>query len=755
METAKRVETHEFSVDRAIIAHLIQSQSDTLPKAIVELVMNAIDAGAERIDVHLEENGHFAVVDDGCGFRSKEEVTELFGRFGTPHEDGDATFGRFRIGRGQIMALAACRWRSGRYAMATDFRNKGIRYDLVETDEVQAGCVVEGSLYEKPYAVGLQADYIAEAVRYVEGVKIFVNGELANEETGEWSDENDWCRFRHNPRSRALSIYNQGILVRHDGADILGVTGVLVSRKPLRLNTSRDNVLKSGCETWRRIEEGIRQWRRENILAGLSENGLVNRELRKEFVRLFFEGAVPVRTFLSARFLETADGKVCSPAWVARHVRDVWWDDESPESDKFDDNALRRCADIPGHLVLARHMDTPAKRERAFFGDAESFFQDVCNALHERRIEIEGVLNAKADEHGGIPWGDPDMADYEAIERAVWPLYNLRFHEGYSGLEKLVRQRKTIVPDKALNFDERAYLKGLRSVNRIVFEASRRAGGASERIRRIVVGEAGPSIDAWTDGRGYIAFNRSLLRRAKKMKIAGVYELVLTLVHEYAHDSSENTDIHGEEFYRLFHDTHFAPADKPSSMMGWALQTMAFKVDEIYLQKQKRSPLSGFFIKAQRRHELIAADEEGKRVAKLLPGLKILAIEESEIRRIGYMRKAPKTTFALEAKYGKEGIALWCSSAAGHVWPDIRDETLPDPEDEKAARLWAEVLADEIEAVFRCRFRPEVLSEYAVRCGKEDPRRELMQTLSRALHGVAEERAAREEARRAALGGGR
>lgn len=40
--------------------------------------------------------------------------------FGAPHEEGDATYGKFRIGRGQVFNYAITTWTSNNYQLKVD-----------------------------------------------------------------------------------------------------------------------------------------------------------------------------------------------------------------------------------------------------------------------------------------------------------------------------------------------------------------------------------------------------------------------------------------------------------------------------------------------------------------------------------------------------------------------------------------------------------------------------------------------------------
>nr|WP_242281345.1 ATP-binding protein [Pantoea deleyi] len=139
---------HPFELDPEIIHHIIYSQAGSVAKALIELIMNSVDAGAGAITLNITPGG-FSCCDDGRGFTSYDDVKRYFGRFGTPHREGDATYGRFRLGRGQIMAHARTVWRSQRWQMEVDTRVMGYEYELTEPEALQAGCTISGDWYSR------------------------------------------------------------------------------------------------------------------------------------------------------------------------------------------------------------------------------------------------------------------------------------------------------------------------------------------------------------------------------------------------------------------------------------------------------------------------------------------------------------------------------------------------------------------------------------------------------------------------------
>ena len=54
-----------------------------MAKAIIELIMNSVDAGAGAVFLDITPEG-FTCRDDGRGFATHDDVKRYFGRFGTP-----------------------------------------------------------------------------------------------------------------------------------------------------------------------------------------------------------------------------------------------------------------------------------------------------------------------------------------------------------------------------------------------------------------------------------------------------------------------------------------------------------------------------------------------------------------------------------------------------------------------------------------------------------------------------------------------
>jgi hypothetical protein len=68
-----------FELDPQIIHHIIYSQAGSIGKAIIEVVINSVDAGATSVALEINSEG-FSCKDDGQGFASRDDVLRYFGR---------------------------------------------------------------------------------------------------------------------------------------------------------------------------------------------------------------------------------------------------------------------------------------------------------------------------------------------------------------------------------------------------------------------------------------------------------------------------------------------------------------------------------------------------------------------------------------------------------------------------------------------------------------------------------------------------
>jgi hypothetical protein len=499
--------THEFTMDPNLLVSVIKQQAGSLSKAILEGVMNSIDAGATRVDVELTQES-FTIRDNGKGFTSDEEIQNWFGRFGTPHQEGDATYGRFRMGRGQMFAYAITEWRSGIYRMNVDIENKGLNYELEKMSESTRGCHIVGKLYQ-PLREWSLADTLTELRKFVAYTPrpVYVNGELYGappDRLKTWSFEDDDAYYRVKQDDSELQVYNQGVFVEGMSTWRIGMGGIVVSKRPLAVNFARNSVMENSCAVWHRISAKLESVVLSKLSSAKKLDDGERRFLARRLHKLRRERPYDWK---QTKVLTDPTGKHLSLADLSSFKRFVFVQEAGP-------------------LACAAH------------GEAGTF---VVTESLLTRFEVND-LDEWLDKMRQL--GDVLPAEYETI------VEDDIAHMGLGNAE--------LVDSLGLTRKEAAAFKTLQWLNEKLAE---KLGvvGVTNGPRTLQVGKhkAG-SFVAWTDGKTYITANKKYFKLFED-GLDGVLEWLQTLVHEYMHDTDDSeSHSHGEVFYRKFHDTVFA-----------------------------------------------------------------------------------------------------------------------------------------------------------------------------------------------------
>lgn len=520
---------HQFTMDPNLLVSVIKSQAGTLSKALLEGVMNSVDAGAPRVDITLDEK-RFVIEDSGRGFSSEEEIRNWFGRFGTPHKEGDAIFGRFRMGRGQMFAFARTIWRSGYFEMEVDLEKRGLTYELRRHETYVKGCRIEGHLYKALGAVELH-DTLTELRMYVAymPVPVYVNNELYGASPARlksWTYEDDYAYYKLVPQSDDLQVYNQGAFVQNISAWRVGRGGVVVSKKPLEVNFARNAIMENQCNVWQHIRKTLAALVVENLAKSknLTENDrkFLARQLDRleKFADWLNLGKVKLLTDPSGKHLEMQE--------LRKYKKFVYLSEEK---------SSLACA-VHGNQGVFVVTDRLLNR----FG---------CHDLNE-------WLNLLAEYTTFLP------ERYEVIAEDDIA------HMGLSG-------SLSLDPD-GLSRKERAAFETLKWLNEEV------ASALGVPSRTLLPGKhKSNAFVAWTDGKKSIWASKPHMRLLEE-GLPGAHEWLMTLVHEYQHDSDDSeSHAHTEVFYRKFHDTLFN-----CNVLGLLPQKTLVK----YLQELQRQGLA-------------------------------------------------------------------------------------------------------------------------------------------------------------------
>lgn len=526
-----------FELDPQIIHHIIYSQAGSIGKAVIELLMNAVDAQASGVLLTLTRDG-FECRDNGNGFASREDVLRYFGRFGTPHEEGDATYGRFRLGRGQIMAHASTVWRSTAWTMTVDTRSMGYHYDLDEQADTGAvsGCLITGQWYEPMTETELLSaiQEIRDLVRYTP-VRVELNGrQISRDPRSEKWDAEDEVAYYRVKEEGAVSVYNQGVLVRHDSAHQWGAGGLIVSKQAVGLNISRTEILRKTCPVWKVIARQFGKMADE-LTSRLGDHRKTEARREKSARALLAGDSKLAEIFREEEVITILPGK--------RHI----------SMDDF----LRKCRHSGQHsgggfTVVENAFDVPKGEAIARSG--------IAVVVHPHTLSRFGCyhgqdfLDAIERIQNNVQQSIENEAPYWARSLELPGLI------AFSTLREAYIERTQILTEKeALDKETRRVWTALRWC--LYHYASLCTGGRRWSTGRshggknfhILIGNSN-NAEAWTDGHRYIAFNVDVVRRLKTqpLKVAGY--LFSLLEHEIAHEGDSLACGHDEAFYQRFHD---------------------------------------------------------------------------------------------------------------------------------------------------------------------------------------------------------
>lgn len=504
--TATIETNHDFIMDPGLLISVIRSQAGSLDKALLEGVMNSIDAGATRVDITIDPL-EIRITDDGKGFTDKTEIEDFFKTFGKPHTEGDAIYGKFRMGRGQMFSFGINEWRTGTFQMNVDI-NTRIGFSLIENLKDEPGCDITIALYEPLSQSDIFAckREIARMVKYTPA-PVYVNGDCVTETIDpkqfNKSTEDAWIKTS-SAQYGLLSVYNLGVFVCAIPSHRYGVSGTIVSRQQLSVNFARNEILVNKCEVWKRIkpiidEAGVQTVRRKLTLNEGEKANVITRLVSKTMRPYEADGM---------KFLTDVSGK----AWSPKAIR----------SARFEAYSVAERGSNKGDKLL--------QQGKALVLDADCVAQFECEVSQLFKLyhwdkmpayATMDVLTSTMCETGAIL----PKAKWKDIEKA-WV--------------SVIRKMQTAMPSYEFDPVTHKYVS------------------TGMYGRRIDVGTSDVA-NGWTDGSTYIAFAREFLR-GEKMFIKGApvmksfINVATLLIHELCHDTDSRENVHSEEFYREFHD---------------------------------------------------------------------------------------------------------------------------------------------------------------------------------------------------------
>lgn len=528
-----QTETRTFSVSPEIIRHLISSQAGTLGKAVAECVMNSLDAGATAVDIQVT-HGSIKIVDDGHGFRSREEILACFEVFGFKHDDRSRTFGKYGLGRGQLWNWVRTRWRTRTFALDVDIRERGLDYTLATDLEDMPGMSIEGIFYTpltevEKNALLTEVDHLC---RYV-AIPVRVNGKDIRRDPSKakwtYEDERVWIKVED---SRQLHVYNQGVYVRAYSTATLGIGGTLVTKRghDLSLNMARSDVLTHQCSLWRDLRGTCATLAGAHIKEKAKKTRLNDDE--RDYLAIQSAEAEHVDNLLLPLFTLTTGRHLSLPVLMNR-CRAGAYLTVAEAGDRLAERAMREGHVLPlTEATLTRFgVESPKELVRTLITRLSAVVDRGYNdPLRTAWIHLDRLYR-----DGRVVDRFEDCPAFAALEASTVPSH-----------EWTPAQRAVI----------QAIEEPARAIRYLVGHARQRSSGplASVGTRALCVGRSN-ACEAFTDGSTFIAIEEKVLEDVMRGGLPQMVRLMGIIVHEYVHDTADSgSHQHDHEFYEIFHD---------------------------------------------------------------------------------------------------------------------------------------------------------------------------------------------------------
>jgi hypothetical protein len=530
-------ETQEvFTVDTAIIRSLIFQQAGSIEKACIELVMNEIDAKANAVHIEIDDNMKgIRVLGDGVGFTSKDDIIKLFGRFGFSHKTDEEIarnrrYGKYGLGRAQILAFGACKWTTNQFVIEVDLsedQESNLPYCIKEFKDVQyQGCRVEVQL-NKPMQLwnrNVLERELKMMLKYTPQL-ITLNGKPINQDpsTVKWSAKTSSLAFKSasGDATNGLAIYNDGVFVRNYPHSQFGVSGDLTSlNTTFEVNMARNDITQSICKLWGSLREFLKPFSEK-------KKPSMNDDDRAYRAQAFLAGTLTFAEIANDRLVKDITGKSASLKMMSGYANGILT--VAPAKHSVVGDRV--------HRIRSAFVVSPDWLETMGFDSLPEFIVAAKQAV---KTEIE--LREKDRKN-------VSMYDLKQFQRQLDTLSIVDFNKISQGLSPT----HEIVPAGDVTPLQKIKLNGIEKLNDYVFTMVKAMSAVSQK-RRIVIGRSETST-AWTDSMTYIALNKSLVDDAYSNGVKGVTHVISVLIHEYCHDEESLSDhCHGAEFYQRFHD---------------------------------------------------------------------------------------------------------------------------------------------------------------------------------------------------------
>lgn len=510
--------TRQFKISKNMIYHTIESQAGSIEKAILECLMNAVDANASKVSVFLDNNGiDYTISDNGKGFKTEEEIYECFEVFGFDHgtpEENKRTYGTFGIGRAQLWAFSKNQWNTNEFVLEVDIKNKGLDYKLKKEKKKFNGCKIVGQFYEKQSLIELQniKRELEKLAKYLP-IDFTINDEKVNKDikSEKWDFDNEDSLVKLK-KTGDLIIYNKGVFVCAYPNWKYGTGGTIVSKNSLTLNTARNDILLAKCSVWKKIKKFLEN---ESTSKNLKSKSLTD-EQKNNLVYQFLYGDLTYSDIAKKKIFIDIKGKGQTIEYIYNNF-----------------NYQVTVADNRGSQKGETILNTK-----------------VAFVFSPQILEF---LNMNSEEF------------IENINKRVKSFYSYRkdlSFVDFSNLKKNISDFSLTIEPRKYTKHQKVEMKVLNMINNGLIWSLKKTISDVNQKRTLVLVEMDDSVLAYTDGKRTISINKNFLKSEFKRGTRGILKVIMVLIHEYCHCINSNEDhVHSHEFYENFHDYIVSKAD--------------------------------------------------------------------------------------------------------------------------------------------------------------------------------------------------
>lgn len=532
-----------FTIDANIIYSIISNQAGSLGKALLECVMNSVDAGATSVNIEISKKTA-VMTDDGKGFKSREEIREWFGKFGFFHAEGARKYGQFGLGRGQLWSFASTLWLTNSFSMDVDIKNRGLNYEVNEVAKPIRGTSIQAQFYTPLTTQDIltTTNELRELCQY-SPIPIVVNGDAITVDFAKekWGVQTDDAYFRFSSSLRSLTVYNQGVLVRSYPASQFGIGGVIVTKDGVRLtlNMARNDIIVATCNIWKRIKKTIDL--HSSLEVATKKKPMTLDQLAHMATRMLSDSS---RAFV----VEAKEARVFTDITGRNHTFESM-------SAKLFDNLTLSFGEEGNQLAETVHREG-----KAFVLHFSTLDRFNCSGLKEFIRKMK-TMKDYTYRHSNV-WVSKklivvedvgtlmnDNERYATIAKTDWTTEQKTL---MAIAQVLHRKLYTLVLDAHFT-SENAMTESAPELDEITDAEIFWYDQHSKYMRRLFLGRSDVAM-AWTDGRKDIHIDEKLLKKLKT-GLAGIHEVLLTILHEYCHNSgSGGSHNHDVTFYKMYHD---------------------------------------------------------------------------------------------------------------------------------------------------------------------------------------------------------